>query len=320
MSTSASSQPSSPGVASLHQPSIDVVIPTRDRPELLRRAIDAALDQDYSGPVRVIVVFDGAPADQTYAQSGDRRSVIVIDNTRKPGLAGARNSGIETATADLVAFCDDDDSWLPSKLTAQRRALRANPEAVLASCGIRIHYSDHVIDRTLGTRTVTLDDLLRDRLTELHPSTFLMRRRAIVDYVGLVEEDLPGSYAEDYEFLLRVARRAPIVTTAQVGVDVLWHAESYFDSRWPMIIEALTWLLARYPEFSRQRAGEARIDGQIAFASAAIGQRREAVSWAARAVRRNPAERRAYLALAVASGALSPDKLIQWLHRRGRGI
>jgi glycosyltransferase involved in cell wall biosynthesis len=311
---------SNPSVASLHQPSVDVVIPTRDRPELLRRAIDAALDQDYSGPVRVIVVFDGTTPDAEYERQDEQRSVIVISNTRKPGLAGARNSGIESATADLVAFCDDDDKWLPSKLTVQVRALRANPEALLASCGIRVHYSDHIIDRTLGTRTVTLDDLLRDRLVELHPSTFLMRRRAIVDYVGLVEEDLPGSYAEDYEFLLRVARRAPVVTTAQVGVDVLWHAESYFDSRWPMIIEALTWLLDRYPEFSRHRTGEARIDGQIAFASAAIGQRQQALRWAGRAIRRNPAERRAYLALAVAAGALSPDRLIPWLHRRGRGI
>jgi glycosyltransferase involved in cell wall biosynthesis len=307
-------------------PGVDVIIPTMNRPELLGRAIAGALDQDYGGPVHVLVVYDGTEPDLSLERSAEAspgagaRSVTVLSNQRKPGLAGGRNTGIDAATAELVAFCDDDDRWLPGKLTAQVAALAAAPDAALVSCGIRINYGDHSTDRTLGDRRVTLHDLLADRLTELHPSTFLMRRDVLLGRVGLVEEDLPGSYAEDYELLLRVAKVAPVATTAVIGVEVLWGSQSYFDSRWAMIVQALTWLLDRYPEFATVPVGEARIDGQIAFASAAMGARSQGLRWATRALRRNPAEKRAYLAAAVAVGVVSPDRITRWLHARGRGI
>ncbi len=167
---------------------------------------------------------------------------------------------------------------------------------------------------------MTLQDLLADRLTELHPSTFLLVRDRLVAEVGLVDEQIPGSYAEDYEFLLRAARVAPVVHVPEVLVDVLWHQRSYFASRWETIETALTWLLERYPEFDAVPAGKARVLGQIAFAQAARGHRTGAVRTAARTAVLNPREGRAYLALAVASRAVGPDRVLAALHRRGRGI
>ena len=301
-------------------PAVSVVIPTRDRPELLRKAIDAALSQDYAGDVDVVVVFDQSTPDRSLESSLPRRRVSVITNTHSTGLAGARNSGIEAATGELVAFCDDDDSWHSGKLTAQVAALRAEPAAILASCGIRVIYGDHVVERTLENPRVELRDLLRSRLTELHPSTFLLRREPLVQHVGLVDEEIPGSYAEDYEFLLRVAKAGPIVHVRDVHVDVLWHQKSFFSSRWEMISSALRWLLERYPEFRTEPRGLARVTGQIAFASAAAGDRRAAVTWARRTIRANPREGRAYLALAVASRAVTADRVMRTLHKRGRGL
>ncbi len=52
--------------------------------------------------------------------------VEAIANTREPGLAGARNSGILALDTDLVAFCDDDDQWLPGKLAAQVKASKGS--------------------------------------------------------------------------------------------------------------------------------------------------------------------------------------------------
>ena len=119
-----------------------------------------------------------------------------------------------------------------------------------------------------------MTDLLQDRLTELHPSTFVMRRKAVIDGFGLVEEEIPGSYGEDYEFFLRAARSHPVVNVPQVGVTVLWSKGSYFTGRWTTIRSALPWLLDRYPEFAEVPAGEARVLGQIAFATAADHERR----------------------------------------------
>ncbi|MFG3707618.1 glycosyltransferase family 2 protein [Micromonospora sp. NPDC047670] len=302
-------------------PSVSVVVPTRDRPELLRAAVRAVLDQEHPGPVEVVVVHDRSEPDDSLAElSRPDRPVRVIRNTRTPGLAGARNSGILAATGELVAFCDDDDEWLPGKLRAQVEAIAAAPDAEFVCCGIRVSYDGHTVDRVLPKDSVTLADLLRDRMTELHPSTFLIRAAALRDGFGLVDEEIPGSYAEDYEFLLRAARSAPLVNLRTPYVLVRWHKRSYFAQRWDTISEALQWLLERYPEFGTQPAGEARVTGQIAFARAASGDRRGAMRWARHTIRRNPREPRAYLALAVAGRVVRADAVLRTLHRRGRGI
>ncbi|MFI7491135.1 glycosyltransferase family 2 protein [Micromonospora echinaurantiaca] len=303
------------------QPSVSVVVPTRDRPELLRAAVRAVLDQDHPGPVEVLVVHDQSEPDRALADLGrPGRPVRVLRNRRTPGLAGARNTGTLAAAGELIAFCDDDDEWLPGKLRAQVGALAAAPGAEFACCGIRVSYDGRTVDRSLPRDAVTLTDLLRDRMTELHPSTFLIRAAALRDGFGLVDEEIPGSYAEDYEFLLRAARSAPLVNVPTPYVLVRWHRRSYFARRWDTIAEALQWLLARYPEFGSQPAGEARVAGQIAFARAAAGDRGAAVRWARRTLRRNPREPRAYLALAVAGRMVRADAVLRALHRRGRGI
>ena len=309
-----------PAAEPARYPAVDVVVPTRDRPELLRLTIDSVLAQDYPGVVRVVVVFDQSEPDLTLVRADPHRPVLVVTNNRKPGLAGGRNSGILASRGELVAFCDDDDVWLPGKLSAQVTMLRADPTAALVSCGIRIDYDGTLVDRVLPTTTVQLRDLLRDRLTELHPSTFLMRRSAVLEGFGLVDEAVPGSFGEDYEFLLRAARSGPVRTVPEVGVVVRWHKQSYFTSRWETMAQGLSWLLERYPEFASVRKGEARVAGQVAFATAAKGDRRGALRWVRHTVRRNPLEPRAYLALAVASGAVKPDSIVRRLHDRGRGI
>ncbi|WUH97547.1 glycosyltransferase [Spirillospora sp. NBC_00431] len=301
-------------------PSVTVVVATRDRPELLRVALDSIVAQDYPGDVDVLVVHDQSEIDDTVAVDKPGRRISVMSNTRVAGLAGARNSGILAAAGDLVAFCDDDDRWLPGKLTAQVAALRSAPGAGLACCGIRVLYDDTKVDRTLDRGEVAFTDLLRSRLTELHPSTFLLRRDALIERIGLVSEEVPGSHGEDYEFLLRAARDAPIVNVPDVHVEVLWHKRSYFAQRWRVIAEALTWLLERFPEFRLMPAGYGRIAGQIAFAEAASGRRRAALRWVRRTVRANWREPRAYLAVAIACRLVGADRIVRFLHRRGRGI
>jgi glycosyltransferase involved in cell wall biosynthesis len=295
-----------------------VVIATRDRPELLRAAIRSVLGQDYDGDIRVFVVFDQHPEDPSLTAGDAHRSVTVVSNARTPGLAGARNTGILLGAAPLVAFCDDDDAWLPGKLRAQVDALGGDPAAVLASCGIRVRYGSTTTDRVLARGSVELRDLLRSRLMELHPSTFVVRRDAL-ERMDLVAEDIPGSYAEDYEFLLRAARQGRIVSVPVVGAEILWHRRSYFTARWATIVEALEWLLARYPEFESVRSGHGRISGQIAFATAAQGLRRAALRAIARTIRISPLEPRTALALAVVLG-LSPDRVLAGLQKRGRSV
>jgi glycosyltransferase involved in cell wall biosynthesis len=300
-------------------PRISVIVPTRDRPELLKRALASILNQGYVGEIEVLVVFDqGDPHPIDVAAPG--RRIAVLTNERTPGLAGARNTGILHATGDYVAHCDDDDEWHPEKLARQLAAFDVAPDAEVVVSGVTIVYEGRRIDRVPDGSHVTFEQLIRSRVQAIHPSSIVARRGAVVGGIGLVDEDLPGGYGEDYDWLLRASRRRPIVTVRAPLVQAHWHRSSYFADRWAVIAEALTYLLRKFPEFEGDRRGLARIYGQIAFAKAAIGDRSGARSWARRTLTLDPRERRAYLALVVSGGLVSADSVLQMAHRVGRGI
>ncbi|GLW07294.1 hypothetical protein Misp01_24240 [Microtetraspora sp. NBRC 13810] len=243
-----------------------------------------------------------------------RGAVRVVANRFRPGLPGARNTGIAALTTDFVAFCDDDDAWLPGKLTAQLAALSARPGAEFASCAITVEYRSRSVTRLAGKDVITSTDLSRSRMVMVHSSTFLFRRGAL-----WADETAPNGQNEDWDLALRAAKRHPIAHVDRPLVRVRWGASDYV-TRWGDRIAGLEWMLARHTELAVDPRGAARIYGQLAFHHAALGRRREAVRWAARACAARPAEPRAPLALAVAAGLLSAQGVLSLLHTRGHGI
>lgn len=298
-------------------PSVGVVVPTRDRPALLRATLAAIADQDYPGPVTVLVVHDGSAPDHSVASD----QVAVCANTRTPGLAGARNTGILALRTELVAFCDDDDRWLPDKLRRQVDLLAAHPQAPMVTCAIAVEFADTITARPAGTSTVTLAQLTRRRMAMLHSSTFVFRRTALTDGPpGLVAEDAPGSQNEDWDLLIRAARHTPIPHLDAPLVRVLWGQTSQFAHQYGSKVAALRWMLDRHPELRADRPGAARVFGQLACWSAATGDRHEAWRWTRQSLRHNWREPRAAIALAALTGCVKVEQVIGVLHRRGRGI
>ncbi len=101
-------------------PIVSVVIPTRDRPALLLRAIHSALEQTLR-EIEVIVVIDGEEGSESadaVARLSDER-VRCIALGERVGGAEARNIGARSARSEWIALLDDDDEWLPAKLAAQ---------------------------------------------------------------------------------------------------------------------------------------------------------------------------------------------------------
>jgi glycosyltransferase involved in cell wall biosynthesis len=107
------------------EPLVSVVVPTRDRPDLLATTLRSIVQQR-SVAIEVIVVDDGS-ADTGSVMAvvealRDRRIRIV----RQPvpvGVSAARNCGLTASTGRWIAFCDDDDLWAPEKLDRQVRAV-----------------------------------------------------------------------------------------------------------------------------------------------------------------------------------------------------
>lgn len=103
---------------------VSVVIPTRNRPELVEKAVRSALEQDFAS-LEVIVVVDGEDRRTSELLSGipDTR-LKVIELAVNMGGADARNTGVRAARGEWIAFLDDDDEWLSHKLSRQMVAAR----------------------------------------------------------------------------------------------------------------------------------------------------------------------------------------------------
>lgn len=298
------------------QPSVSVVVPTRGRPGPLRRALRSIACQEYDGEVQCVVVVDG---DEPVGSLEPTLRVEVLRNERTPGPAGARNTGLLRSTTDLVAFCDDDDEWRPAKLRRQVERLVRDPGAVLAACGVTIHVDERTFDRRSPADSVSLDDLRRGRRADLHTSGFVVRREAIIERVGLMDEAIPAGYGEDYDWLLRAAAVHALAVVPDTLVDV--HQEgSWFAGRWELIARALQHQLEHQPELSAHPRNLARVLGRLAFACAALGERRAARSWARQALAANWLEARAWLALAVSARVVPARMVTAGARRLGRGV
>jgi glycosyltransferase involved in cell wall biosynthesis len=105
-------------------PAVSAVLTTRNRPQLVERAVRSALGQTLRD-LEVIVIVDGPCPETTTILSSladPRLSVHVMKETS--GQAAAMNEGVARARGEWVAFLDDDDQWLPEKIELQLEAAK----------------------------------------------------------------------------------------------------------------------------------------------------------------------------------------------------
>ena len=124
--------------------------------------------------------------------------------------------------------------------------------------------------RLAGREEVSHEDLLRSRVMMVNSSTCLVRRAALLDGIGLVDETIPNGYAEDWDLALRAARRQPIAFVDRPLVQLSWGERSYYARDWEGRVAGLLWMLHRHPGIQRTRRGAARVYGQLAFAHACM--------------------------------------------------
>ena len=96
---------------------ISIVIPTYNRCELLKRAINSVLDQTIN--VREIIIVDNGSTDNTYEMISSLFPEITYIYEKRKGVSIARNVGIKNCLSTWIALLDSDDAWEPQKLEKQ---------------------------------------------------------------------------------------------------------------------------------------------------------------------------------------------------------
>jgi glycosyltransferase involved in cell wall biosynthesis len=193
--------------------SVSTVIPTRGRPELLRRAVNSALAQTWRA-IEVVVVIDGVDLATSITVAElmwqDAR-VRVVELPVSVGGSDARNRGVDAACGEWIAFLDDDDEWLPGKLEAQLDAvLQSAAPVVIGTCRMiaRTPGNDYVWPRRKPARNEQIGEYLlaRRSLTRgegyIQTSTFFVRR-SLMQAQPFKSGQLKH---QDTEWVLRLAR------------------------------------------------------------------------------------------------------------------
>jgi glycosyltransferase involved in cell wall biosynthesis len=279
-------------------PDVSVIVTTRGRPEMVRETVASVVAQTYRGNIECIVVHDQEPPDESLALLGTARCrVRVMENTRAPGLSGARNTGLGAASADYLATCDDDDLWHPGKLELQIARLLDEQDLIAVGSGLRLILpGGEIRDWPARAERVGYQLLLRNRVKELHSSTLVMRRSAITQ-AGCYDEEIPFGYAEDYDWLLRLAKVGGLGLVQRPLADIRRNGTSRYQGNGERVSVGLEYLLAKHPDFTTTRRGHARLLGQIAFARSTLGERRRALRLTMQSLALWPASPYPYVAL-----------------------
>jgi GT2 family glycosyltransferase len=201
-------------------PTVSVVIPTRNRPALVVRAVQSALAQTFTD-LEVVVVIDGpdpATAEALAAIKDRRLRTLTLPSS--VGGAEARNAGVREGRAVFIAFLDDDDEWLPNKLSVQLAvARRSNVRFPVVACRVvaRRPNGDQIWPTRLIRDNEPISEYLLCRKTSLRQGEGFAQTSTLLIYRELLfwvpfQSNLARH--QDWDWIIRVA--------GYPGVKISW--------------------------------------------------------------------------------------------------
>ena len=176
-------------------PLISIVLPLYNGKNLVSKSIESVLAQSYTH-WELLVVDDGSTdGGGDYIRTHFPQATVI----RQPnaGVAAARNKGIANAKGDLIAFLDQDDEWLPTKLRDQWDALRSDPYCAFVTC------NQHFVCHEGVSLPANFSEKLKAEHRALVPSALLVRKQAL-QAVSLFDESLDVS--SDFDLIRRLRK------------------------------------------------------------------------------------------------------------------
>jgi glycosyltransferase involved in cell wall biosynthesis len=251
-------------MAGLDEPLVSVIVPTYDRPLLLRRSLESVAAQTFQD-WECIIVDDASPtrsAEGVVTAFSDPRFRLVRRDANG-GPSAALNTGLEEASARYVCFNADDDELHPHFLQEGVTAMEgAEPDVIAAEAGL-----DFTDEKRQWTRPARLPQLTRESLLELNESVavvgILFRRDAVTDL--RFDEEMRAW--EDMDFILRLPP-GRILALTSAGVLVHDHDGDRLSSS-PEMIRGLEHLLDKLDAEPANK----RLRGRWAFVLAVLHAR-----------------------------------------------
>jgi glycosyltransferase involved in cell wall biosynthesis len=187
------------GIRAMANPRVSVVITAYNRPDFLKSAIESVMAQTFRD-FELVVVDDCSPMELSGVVEKFGAGIRFHRQERKGGVSHARNTGVQIASGEYVAFLDDDDTWMPNKLHRQLEAIQGYDACL---CGYSIMETGRKVVRSV--REVTPELLLYGNKF-CGATGLLCGRRVLLD--ELFDERL--GWGEEWDMYVRLARRSPM--------------------------------------------------------------------------------------------------------------
>jgi len=265
-----------------------VVIPTRNRHDLLERAIKSVEAQEL--PVHEIIVVDEASEPPVDKKAG---ATTIIRHSSPRGPGAARNVGAEHATGDIIAFLDDDDMWLPAKTALVSRAFEEITDAGAVFHAVAFKPPRDPTQPSLKILDEPVKRMLLARPP--HPSGLAVT----ADLMSRVrfDEQIPG--AADLDFNIRIAEMSLVVEIEEVlalhGSRPMGGSDVSIDRR----IEGRLFMRQRHSKYFEDPEVSRHHEYRLGHLYRRSGQKSKALSSFSRLLLSNPFDARPWKGIAV---------------------
>ena len=192
---------------------VSVIVRTKDRPQLLRQAVDSIRATGY--PAEIVVVNDGG-------KQPDVRDVRLVNHAQSAGRSEAMNRGVRAAKSAYIAFLDDDDLFYPEHLAALTAAARSTQDAAWYSDAISafIRVGPSGAHETYSRQRIFGQDFDRRQLlidNYIPLPTLLVPRDTFLELGGF---DTAFDLFEDWDFLIRLSQRGVFAHVPRVTCEI----------------------------------------------------------------------------------------------------
>ena len=186
---------------------ISVIIPTYNRCDLLKRAINSVIKQTIT-PKEIIIVDNGS-TDQTYQMVSSLFPEINYFIEKKRGVSAARNKGILESKSKWIAFLDSDDAWKPTKLEKQMEYSVFNQDKYRIIHTDENWYRNKKFLNQLKKHKKSGGNIFKNslQLCCISPSSVVLKKKIFDDY-GLFDEKL--EVCEDYDMWIRITSKEEV--------------------------------------------------------------------------------------------------------------
>ncbi len=214
-------------------PKISVVIPLYNKESYIKNTIESVLHQDFKD-FEIIVVDDGSTDNSLRIVKQFAHTFITTISQQNQGVAKARNTGVQAASGELIAFLDADDLWLPHHLSEIATLSQKFENASFFATAYRLKINRHryPVVYDFDEPYTLLKPYYRydNGHTLFYISNFAIKKSVYIHEKGFKS----GIDGEDTEFFIRIGQKYPLAYSNNITMIHLKEAENSLFSRYKL--------------------------------------------------------------------------------------